>query len=41
MSVQPQATGLTVAGCCYPTIFRPSATIGFNVWANSTLTDCR
>jgi hypothetical protein len=35
MWVQPQVTGLTVAGCCYPTMFRPSATIGFNVWANS------
>lgn len=36
MSALPQATGLTVAGCCYPTIFRPFATIGFNVWANNT-----
>jgi hypothetical protein len=33
---QPQATGLTVVDCCYPTTFRPFATIGFNVWANST-----
>jgi hypothetical protein len=32
---------LTVAGCCYPSIFRPSATIGFNVWANSTRIDWR
>ena len=39
MWVQPQATGLSVAGFAYPTICRPSATIGFNVWANNTNID--